>query len=246
MTKQSETKTGNEPSTTHGTRFVEGNTAETNSGLQSATEATSLGAGSRIASHKIEFRGAGVHYLSAGPTSAAALLLLHGASFNSNTWQKLGTIELIAGKGYRVLALDLPGFGKSGAANVDPESFLEHILPLLGIDKPVVVAPSMSGRFTFPLLLKHPEAFAGFVPVAPAGAPKYAAKLVNLRLPALIVWGQNDSVFSAATADVLARSFRNVRVLILPGAGHACYLDQPGVFHQALLEFMQSISATSP
>lgn len=204
-------------------------------------ESEESGNDAEIVSRQIDYHGTYIHYLSAGPANAASLLLLHGASFHSGTWQKVGTIRFMASRGYRVLALDLPGFGESGAAGVDQESFLEQVIPLLKIEKPVIVAPSMSGRFAFPLLLRHPEAMSGFVPVAPAAAPKYASKLARVEVPALIVWGDADTVFPPATAELLAKSFQNARVLILTGAGHACYLDQPDAFHQALLQFMKSI-----
>jgi abhydrolase domain-containing protein 14 len=124
---------------------------------------------------------------------------------------------------------------------VDQQTFLEHVIALLGIEKPIILAPSMSGRFAFPLLLHHPEAVGGFVPIAPAAASIYAAKLARVKVPALIIWGEADTIFPSATAEVLAKSFQNARVLIMAGAGHACYLDQPDAFHQALLQFMKSI-----
>jgi abhydrolase domain-containing protein 14 len=195
-----------------------------------------------IVSEKLELRGAAVHYLSAGPADAArSLLLLHGASFHSGTWQDLGTIELMARERFRVIALDLPGFGKSPRADVDPESFLHDILPLLGLVRPIVVSPSMSGRFSYPLLQHHPEVVGGFVPIAPAATPHYAPRLKNLAVPTLIVWGEKDNIFPVDQAALLARSFSNTRTLIIPGAGHACYLDKPETFHRALLEFMKSL-----
>jgi abhydrolase domain-containing protein 14 len=207
---------------------------------QTPIKTEAIGPVPEVVSRRIDFNGTSIHYLVSGPENAPSLLLLHGASFHSGTWQTLGTIALMASKGYRVVALDLPGFGKSEAANVDQESFLEHLIPRLGLDKPVVVAPSMSGRYAFPLLQKHPEAISGFVGVAPAAAPKYAAKLVRVQVPSLIVWGEADTIFPPETAERLSKSFNNVRVLIIPGAGHACYLDQPAAFHEALLQFLQS------
>lgn len=66
-------------------------------------------------------------------------------------------------------AIDLPGYGRSKEARAQPGEFLVEFLPALDIGRPVVVSPSMSGSFSFPLVLEHPERIAGFVPVAPVG-----------------------------------------------------------------------------
>jgi abhydrolase domain-containing protein 14 len=42
-------------------------------------------------------------------SSGQAILLLHGQSFKSETWQNLGTMHLMAGIGHLVVAVDLPG-----------------------------------------------------------------------------------------------------------------------------------------
>jgi len=41
--------------------------------------------------------------------SGQSILLLHGKSFKSETWQNLGTMHLMAGVGHEVIAVDLPG-----------------------------------------------------------------------------------------------------------------------------------------
>jgi pimeloyl-ACP methyl ester carboxylesterase len=185
----------------------------------------------------LEYGGEILYMRTAGPEDGPSVLLLHGAKYHSGTWEKLGTLQRLAGAGYRVVALDLPGYGRSRRVRARPDAFLVGVLPKLDIGRPIVVSPSMSGRFSFPLLIEHPDWVAGFVPVAPVGALDYAKRNRNSSIPTLVIWGEKDRLFPPLQAQVLADSFKDSKVLILPGAGHPAYLDQPEAFHQALLEF---------
>jgi pimeloyl-ACP methyl ester carboxylesterase len=64
----------------------------------------------------MEIDQARVHYCADGPESGPVVLLLHGASFSSKTWEELGTLELLAKAGFRAYAVDLPGCRQSLAS----------------------------------------------------------------------------------------------------------------------------------
>lgn len=194
-----------------------------------------------VAENSVEMQGHPVHLLTAGPEKGRAVLLLHGGKFNAGTWKKLGTLDVLAGAGYRAVALDLPGAGKSPRWNVDPKTFLAELIGVLDIGRPVVISPSRSGSLSFPLILDHPEKVSGYVPIAPVGVKKYASQLKKSPVPALVVWGQRDQLFSPALAKTLAASFETATVVILPDAKHPAYLDQPDLFHEALLKFLAGL-----
>jgi abhydrolase domain-containing protein 14 len=195
-----------------------------------------------VSTFDLKVDGQSIHGRAAGPKSGAPVLLLHGANFDSATWEKLGTLGVLAGAGYRAVAVDLPGFSGSLAAHADPEHFIEKLLPALGIERPVIVSPSMSGRFSFPFVLTHADRVAGFVPVAPVGAVDYAKRIHASPVPALVVWGERDSIFPVSQAKPLADAFADGRVLVLPGARHPAYLDQSELFHRELLEFVKQVT----
>jgi abhydrolase domain-containing protein 14 len=167
------------------------------------------------------------------------VLLLHGASFSSQTWQELGTLAFLAQHNYRAVAIDLPGFGQSESVELSPLDFLLAFLEQLSLDKPILVSPSLSGMYSLPLIAAYPHKLAGFVAVAPVSIPTYEHQLQGNLLPTLAIWGRNDHIVPAEQAELLCQLLPHERKILLPGAGHACYLRVPTAFHTHLLQFAQ-------
>ena len=79
-----------------------------------------------------------VHYKELSPSktlnedfeSKIDVLLLHGKKFTSKTWLDLSTLKVLAERGHRAIAVDLPGFGKSESATSldgdDDQGFLSR------------------------------------------------------------------------------------------------------------------------
>lgn len=195
-----------------------------------------------IESFDLKLAGNRLHFLAAGPATGRPVLLLHGARYSSETWRDLGTLELLAQQGYRVLAMDLPGFGNSPASETAPEDLLSTLLPLLFERPAVVVSPSMSGRFSLPLVAQRPSWLAGYVPVAPGAIAANLDKVRDSKVPTLIFWGKKDSIIPLKEGQRLAKAMPGSRLVVLEEAGHPCYLDQPIGFHRELLKFMASLN----
>ena len=193
-----------------------------------------------ITSRSLEVAGAAVHVLGAGPATGRPVLLLHGASFSAATWRQLGTLDVLAGAGYRVFAVDLPGFGRSQPARVAADAWLAALLDALGLAVPVVlVTPSMSGRYALPLATQQPERLAGLVAVAPVAIGEHRARLRQITVPVLAVWGENDRTIPFEHADALVGAVRQGRKVVIPGGSHAPYMSDPAAFHAALLKFLE-------
>lgn len=197
--------------------------------------------GTKIEDVTLEAAGSTVHALVVGPAAGRPVLLLHGARFQAETWRELGTLQLLAGAGQRAIAVDLPGHGDSPGAVVDPERFLAALLDAAGLERAVLVTPSMSGAFGLPLLARAPERVAGFVALAPVAIERYAEALEGVEVPALLVWGSEDRVVPLAHAKLLEESLADARTVVIEGARHPCYIDEPERFHTLLLEFLDSL-----
>lgn len=61
--------------------------------------------------------------------------------------------------------------------------------------------------------------------------------LPGIAVPALVLVGADDASFLAA-ADYMAGAIPHAERVIVPGAGHAANIDQPGAFNDAVVDFL--------
>lgn len=184
-----------------------------------------------------------LHYRSRGAPTDPAVLFLHGASFSSADWQTLGTLDLLAAAGWRAIAVDLPGFGKSTRNTLPGSELLPSLYVAFQLEKPVLVSPSMSGGYALPFLARSPAKLRGFVGLAPVGIPENLPRLVDNPVPALLFWGQNDRIVPVATAQALLHALAEATLVCIEDGGHAAYMDNPTKFHVELVRFLDEVKA---
>jgi pimeloyl-ACP methyl ester carboxylesterase len=123
--------------------------------------------------------------VSAGPPAVAyidqgsgprTLLLVHGLASNAGFWREnVGPLA----EHYRVIAVDLPGFGKSAkdAAFSYSLSFqveaLKRLVTELDLKHVTVVGQSMGGQIAILFALGHPAQAEALVLVSPAGIERF-------------------------------------------------------------------------
>ncbi len=179
-----------------------------------------------------------LHVLEAGAAGAAAVVLLHGMKFKAETWRDLGTLQVLAEMGLRVLALDMPGFGDSPACGSDPDAVLAAFFSSQNLKKAALIGPSMGGRIAMEFAIKHPQLVSALVLAGPVGVAENKDKLGSITAPVLAVWGEADQVSPPQLSEVLAEKLAKIRVEIYPQAPHPCYLEQPERWHGHLKEFL--------
>ena len=127
-----------------------------------------------------------------------------------------------------------------GAGAPAGADLLAWLLDGLELEAAVVVTPSMSGRAALPLLARDPQRFDGLVALAPVGIESLPAGFAS-DTPALLIWGSEDRVVPPERGQELVAGLARGRLVVLEGAGHPAYLDQPERFHAELVDFLDAI-----
>ena len=115
-----------------------------------------------------------LHYLERNnPTGNVPVLFLHGASSNARDWQT--TLFDQVSEDLHLVALDRPGLGHSNNSTsfgLKKQTEMIHNAAVhLKLDRPILVAHSLSGVIAARLLADYPEHYRGLVIVAGATYP---------------------------------------------------------------------------
>lgn len=112
-----------------------------------------------------------IHYYQGGPASGEPLVLLHGFAADKDNWLRFSRHLT---QDYRVIALDLPGFGDSdlppGSYDVGTQAErLADILDAMGIKQAHVLGNSMGGHIAALFAARYPERVRSLALFANAG-----------------------------------------------------------------------------
>ena len=193
--------------------------------------------------HSISIRGLKIRYLEKG--KGTPVVLLHGFSFNAETWVEIGLLDELA-KEYKTCSFDMPYGLKSKSDKFDAKNrdeyaeFLNDILKALNINEPILLGASISGEVTLRYLSSGYRARAG-IAIGPVNVKSLVRNLSRITVPLLIIWGERDDISPPSDSKILSAHVKNSEVHILEGAGHACYLDNPEKFKVIVKDFLKRI-----
>ena len=112
-------------------------------------------------SHFVEIDGATVHFQEFGDASDPTLLLIHGFTASAYVWKTVA--PELASEGFRVVAVDLIGFGYSDKPSwfdykiTSQARMLSRFMDRLGIGRATVVGSSYGGAVALTLALDYAE-----------------------------------------------------------------------------------------
>ncbi|KAM7422775.1 hypothetical protein PAMA_010697 [Pampus argenteus] len=140
------------------------------------------------------------------------------------------------------------GLGQSKSAEAPapvgelaPAGFLKEVCEQLSLSPVMVISPSLSGMYSLPFLLQHQALIRAYIPVAPICTDKFTAEQYqSVKVPALIVYGDQDTQLGEVSLRNLS-NLANHSVVVMKGAGHPCYLDDPDTWHKALTDFLNTL-----
>jgi pimeloyl-ACP methyl ester carboxylesterase len=130
---------------------------------------------SSTSNNVVNVGGIRIHYKDTGPQDAPVLLFLHGFGSSLQTWDVwAGSLE----QKYRVIRLDLPGFGLTGPSPSNDYSEFNDVNTLtqfvdkLGVSELSVIGHSMGGKIAWTFAAAHPDRVKALVLMAPDGFPQ--------------------------------------------------------------------------
>ncbi len=115
-----------------------------------------------------------VHYRDTGTKNAQAVVLLHGFGSSLQTWDEWSSV---LERNFRVVRLDIAGFGLTGASpdnNYSDEADVKRLanfLNQIGVQNPILIGHSMGGRIAWNFASEYPDRVKRLILLAPDGFP---------------------------------------------------------------------------
>jgi pimeloyl-ACP methyl ester carboxylesterase len=177
------------------------------------------------------------HYLDVCATLSLERPLLLGTSFGG--WlaaelamrypDKLRALCLVDALGLRIPEAPCVDLFRLEAPQLRATLFANPALPLAS-----EVIPDSPSPAAMPGILQARQVLARFAWQFPDN-PKLARYLYRIRVPTLVVWGQQDAVVPVAHGHAYHQAIAAAELVVLPQCGHLPHAEQPEALLHALL-----------
>jgi len=210
-----------------------------------------------------------LHCNSAGDDSTPIMLFFHGNGENLETMRMSGILEDFQNLGVHFLAVDYPGYGRSGGSSSEAvlieaaDSSFAWIRENFPKNPKIIFGWSLGAAVAFQTAASHSQEIQGFIALSPwtslsdVAAVHYPRWMVNSLLneeynslsaagkiycPALIIHGESDQIIPAVQGEKVAAAMgAPPRWVKVPRTGHNDLLDRPLVW-QEIETFLNDIN----
>lgn len=174
--------------------------------------------------------------------SGDLILGLHGWSQRNgwHTWEPL--MAPLAEAGYRVVSVDMPGWGQSAAIAGESMTMelasriVLDILDALQAARATLLGKSWGGAVALHVALDHPQKVERLILTAPAF--RDLDRLSELGQPVLLVWAEDDSVIPIRYAAEYESRVPDLTMVQYKSGGHSAAPKNAADFAPKAIEFM--------
>ena len=193
-----------------------------------------------------DIKGKKIFYIDSGDVSKEkTIFLLHGYSFSSADWVKIGAIEQFSSMGYRVILIDYPGFGKSEPLDeykikegqiLNAGKFICTFLDHVGVKSCTAIGPSMGGGILIDSWSFCSDRINSMILVSPAWF--HQNNLPGITCKKLFIWGDMDDIIPLNGVESIIRGLKNSSLEVIKGGKHAVYLNKSQEFFNVCSKFL--------
>jgi pimeloyl-ACP methyl ester carboxylesterase len=178
--------------------------------------------------------------------SGVPVVFLHGFSYTSEVWQRIGILDVLSEKKVPFLSLDMP-YGKKSECqpktqNVEKNVAFakEAIESVFESQIPILVGASMGGYTALNCAVQFPV--KGLLLISPTRVLQehLVQAYSRFKFPVHIIWGSQDNIVSGEDLRTLSNMLPKAKLITYEGASHSAYLSQPDRFKRDLLELYAS------
>lgn len=177
----------------------------------------------------------------AGPETGRLVLGLHGWSQRNgwHTWEPL--MEPLAGAGFRVVSVDMPGWGQSvptqgQVTGDDAVQCLVQMLDELAVAEAVLMGKSWGGDVAVETAVTHPHLITHLILTAPA--VRNTNLLAQISQPVLVAWAEDDPVIPYKYANQIAAAIPDCQLETYPTGGHSAAPKNAADFGPKAVKFL--------
>ncbi len=172
------------------------------------------------------------------------VLGLHGWSQRNgwHTWEPL--IEPLATGGFRVVSVDMPGWGNSpavGDGRLSSEQAVDVVLALLdglGAETAALMGKSWGGGVALRTALDYSKRITKLILSAPAF--RDFGRLEHLPQPVLLAWAEDDDVIPIGHAETYTDHVPDIRLETYESGGHSAAPENADDFAPKVISFLKA------